>query len=83
MKNAFTLDDLISFAYSETNDLDEKNLFENLGADKRLKDEFKNLFSDSAKVSPEKRIIDNIMSYAHALCVIKTKKAGVLTFIMN
>ena len=66
MKSAFTLDDLISFAYSKTNDEDEKNLF-----------------SNNSAVLPEKRIVENIMSYARALCVIKTENAGVLNLIMN
>lgn len=83
MKDSFTLDDLIFFAYCETSELEERNLFDTSRTDSKLKDEFRDLFIDSSKVAPEKRIIDNIMSYARALCVIKTERAGVLNFIMN
>jgi len=34
-------------------------------------------------VSPEKRILDNIFSYARALAVFKTRKAGIINVIMN
>jgi len=83
MKDSFTLDDLIFLAYCETAELEEDNLFDISETDKRLKNEFKDLFLNSSKVTPEKRIIDNIMSYSRTLCVIKTNKAGIINFIMN
>jgi hypothetical protein len=83
MKDSYTLDDLIFYAYCETEDLGETRLFDNSKAEEKFRNEFKSMFLDSKKVSPDRRLIDNIMSYARALCVIKTERAGVLNFIMN
>jgi len=83
MKDSFTLDDLIFYAYCETAELKENNLFDVTKTDTRLKNDFKDLFASSSQIGPGKNVIDNIMSYSRALCVIKTEKAGVLNFIMN
>ena len=83
MKDSFTLDDLIFYAYCETEDLDEERIFDSSAVDEKFRNEFKSMFLDSKTVSPDRKIIDNIMSYARALCVIKTERAGALNFIMN
>lgn len=83
MKDSITLDDLIFYAYCETEDLEEKSIFDNSKAEEKFRNEFKCMFLDSKTVSPDRRIVDNIISYSRALCVIKTERAGVLNFIMN
>jgi len=83
MKDSITLDDLIFYAYCETEDLEEKRIFDSSAVDEKFRNEFMSMFLDSKTVSPDRKIIDNIMSYARALCVIKTERAGVLNFIMN
>ena len=35
------------------------------------------------KVGPDKRIIDNILSYSRALSVMKTKGAGHINLLLN
>ena len=67
MEIFFTQDDLILFAYNETNKTDGEKLFEKMQTNTQLRDNYKSIISmkycvDSALVSPEERIINNIIN---------------------
>jgi len=87
MKSSFTPNDLILFAYNETEKPDQVDLYQEMHADQRLREEFKSIlgdkfYIDSSTVSPDKRIMSNLMSYSKALFVAKTK-AGYFNLLMN
>lgn len=79
MKNSFTLDDLILSDYCETQNSDEVKNSDLMHLDFNLKQELDESFS----VSPDKRIIHNILCYSNALCLISTKRAGNIKLLMN
>ncbi|MCB2220536.1 MAG: hypothetical protein KQI35_09085 [Bacteroidetes bacterium] len=87
MKSSFTFDDLFLFAYNETLET-EDHMVHREQEDQELKNELKemmgnDLTSDDESVSPDKRIICNIMSYSRALSVIRTKQAGNINLLLN
>jgi hypothetical protein len=84
MKNTFTQNDFNLF-------FNESNITEQSSDGTLLKQFFnkeeemivgKNLLQEIA-VSPEKRILDSILSYSRALMVFKTKRAGIVNALMN
>jgi len=79
MKNSFTLDDLILSNYCETHNSNAMNKSDLMHLDFNLKQELDDNFS----VSPDQRIINNILSYSQALCVLPTKGAGNVNVLMN
>jgi len=79
MKNSFTLDDLILSNYCETHNSNEMNKSDLMHLDFNLKQEL----DDNLSVSPDQRIINNILSYSQALCVLPTKRAGNINILMN
>ncbi len=79
MKSSFTLDDLILSNYCETHNSNEMKNSDLMHLDFNLKQEL----DDSLPVSPDKRIINNILSYSQALCVLSTKRAGNINILMN
>lgn len=87
MKSSFTPNDLILLAYNETEKPDQVNLYQEMQTDRCLREEFKSILGDkyhidSSAVSPDKRIMSNLMSYSKALFVAKTK-AGYFNLLMN
>ncbi len=88
MKSFFTLNDLILFAYNETKEPEKRKLFKTMQTNQQLKDEFKSIigikyYVDSSLISPNKRILSNIMSYSRALAIFKTRGAGNFSLLMN
>lgn len=88
MKSSFTLNDLILFAYNETKEPEKRKLFKTMQTNQRLKDEFKSIIGikycvDSSLISPNKRILSNIMSYSRALSIFKTRRTGNFNLLMN
>lgn len=87
MKSSFTIDDLFLFAINETLETEDHMKCDGIGAHE-LKHEFKEIlgsddFSENAGVLPEKRLINNIMSYSRALNVVRTRQAGNINLLMN
>ena len=87
MKSSFTIDDLFLFAINETLETEDHMKCDELEASE-LKHEFREIlgsenFDSNGRVSPEKRLINNIMSYSRALNVVRTKQAGTLNLLMN
>jgi hypothetical protein len=79
MKNSFTLDDLILSDFCETHNSNGMKKSDLMCLDFNLKQELDHDLS----VSPDKRIINNILSYSQALCVLSTKGAGNINMLMN
>ncbi len=87
MKSPFTLDDLFLFAYNETHETEDHMLRRESEANE-MKNELKDMMASEQSeeehcVSPDKRIISNIMSYSRALNVVRTKQAGNINLLMN
>jgi hypothetical protein len=84
MKNTFTLNDFSLF-FNETNitgqSSDDALLKQFVNKEEEMRIGKKIL--RGVAVSPEKRILDNIFSYARALAVFKTKRAGTVNVLMN
>ncbi|MCD4695602.1 MAG: hypothetical protein K8S16_05105 [Bacteroidales bacterium] len=70
MKDSFTFSDLILFSDNESS----KILNVNISRDLKSGDE---------QFLPDKRIINNILSYSRALNVIKINNAGNINLLMN
>lgn len=82
MKNSFTLIELISFVCGE-NDETEKNEVEIACQTDSRRLINSEMLSFGLPISPDKRIINNILNYSRALSVIQTKEAGNFNLIMN
>ena len=78
MKSSFTLNDLILFTFCETEEQEDIDLSNSIDSGEKQKRDFQRL-----QVSPNRRILSNIFSYARALSVLKTEKAGNFILIMN
>ena len=88
MENFFTKNDLILFAYNETNKTDVDKLSKSIRANPKLMDNYKSILSmkysvDSVLVSPQKRIVNNIMNYSRALWIAHTEHSGNFNVLMN
>ena len=87
MKSSFTIDDLFLFEYYETHLSNDHMVHPEIEANE-MKTELEELMgsdqaSDENCVSPDERIISNIMSYSRALNVVRTRQAGNITLLMN
>jgi len=71
MKDSFTLNDLILFSNGDGSKSDDEMI-----------DEYCRVDVDEL-AGPDKRIVDNILSYSRALSVIKTKRIGNVNVLMN
>lgn len=78
MKSYFTLNDLILYTFCETEKQEDIGLFNSINSVEKRKRDFQSL-----RVSPNRRILNNIFSYARALSVLKTEKAGNFNLLMN
>ncbi|MBN2173252.1 MAG: hypothetical protein JW731_03920 [Bacteroidales bacterium] len=88
MKNSFTPNDLILFAYSDTKGTRERKFYEEMQADEHLLKEFQNILGvkfciDSSIVAPQKRTINNLLSYSRAMVIFKTNSIGTINKVMN
>jgi hypothetical protein len=88
MKKSFTLNDFFLLSHIETDEwLDQevsKTDFASIGCGCEIDGcgcKFENY--NGKFVSPDKRITDNILGYARALTVIKTKDCGCFNYILN
>jgi hypothetical protein len=86
MKNSFTLNDLIQFAFKGAKQT-EKNDEGKMETDEEIHDYQSmigmNLWSDSSFPAPDKRIVNNILNYSKSLSVYKLKSIGVMNVMMN
>ncbi|NOX45738.1 MAG: hypothetical protein GXO89_02030 [Chlorobi bacterium] len=88
MEKFFTKNDLILFAYNETTKTDDEKLFKSMRTNTQLTDNYKSILSmkyrvESVLVSPQKRIVDNIMNYSRALWIAQTENSGNFNVLMN
>lgn len=88
MENFFTQNDLILFAYNETNKTDDEKLFKSMQSNTQLAENYHSILSmkysvDSALISPQKRVVNNIMNYSRALWVAHTEHSGNFNVLMN
>ncbi len=88
MKCSFTLNDLILFAYSDTDENEEPLWFIKMQSNKKVGDGFDSLLNSSylvedVLVSPDRSVVNNIMRYSLALSVVKTHNAGTFNLLMN
>jgi hypothetical protein len=88
MEKFFTQNDLILFAYNETEKTDDEKLFKSMQTNTQLTDNYKSILSmkycvESALVSPQKRILNNIMNYSRALWIAHTEHSGDFNVLMN
>ena len=82
MKNSFTLNELISFVCGEKSEVDENNVEIAYKTDHQ--DHCNNEMLDSRlSISPNKRIIENILNYSRALSIVQTKDSGNFNLMMN
>lgn len=87
MKNFFTLNDFFLLNQNESEEWEEQ-LFEKTGFFNSSEKEKSDLSHQSTEtvdtlISPDKKIIDNIMGYARALYLVKTENAGYFSIVMN
>ncbi|RLD58325.1 MAG: hypothetical protein DRJ05_08230 [Bacteroidetes bacterium] len=88
MEKSFTQNDLILFAYNETDKTENEKLFESMKTNAELKENYKTILFmkynvDSVLVSPEKRITNNIMNYSRALWAFQSHTSGSFNVLMN
>jgi hypothetical protein len=84
MKNPFTIDDLILSDFCETCDSDKMKTSGLIRLDSELRQEMSCYFEElSNSVSPDSRIVSNVLSYSRALCVLPTKSNGNINMLMN
>ncbi len=88
MEKSFTQNDLILFAYNETDKTEDEKLFKSMQENAELKENYKMILLmkysvDSIVVSPEKRITNNIMNYSKALWAFKSEASGNFNILMN
>ena len=84
MKSSFTLQDFFLLCRNETDEsgehlFDDQDSFESV-----LIDKFSGSTNQSLKLMvPDKKIINNILGYSHALCLVKTSDAGNFEIMLN
>jgi len=78
MKNSFTLNDFFLSGQNEADDWRNQDLFNSgIPLQKPVDPFYQEL------VLPDKRVLNNILGYSHALYVVKTKHAGIFSILMN
>ncbi len=82
MKNSFTLNELISFV---CNGKSENNMSNVEIANKKDHRRYSNseMLDSGLSISPDKRIINNILNYSRALSIVQTKNSGNFRLMMN
>jgi hypothetical protein len=88
MHRSFTLNDLILFAFSETDDNEARNYHDLIRGNKLLAKEYNTIckvkqYFAKSKVGPSKSVINNILNYSRALSVNSTKEAGNFSLLLN
>ncbi len=88
MEKFFTQNDLILFAYNETNKTDDEKLFKSMQTNTQLVENYQSILTmkyciESAFVLPQKRIVNNIMNYSRALWIAHTEHSGNFNVLMN
>ena len=82
MKKSYTFNELINFVNGDDRreDPNEKNI--TCQTDHR-KSSNKELLDSNMSISPDKRIISNILNYSRALSMVNTKNSGNFSLMMN
>ena len=88
MEKSFTQNDLILFAYNETDKTEDEKLFKSMQENTELKENYKMILLmkysvDSVLVSPKKRVTNNILNYSKALWAFKSPTSGSFNVLMN
>jgi hypothetical protein len=87
MKNSFTLNDLIQFAFHVTQNAGNINDGE-METDEEIQKHFNdmmgmNSWKEGSFPAPEQRIINNILNYSRSLSVYNLKSIGVMNVLLN
>lgn len=88
MKNSFTLNDLIRFVCGDNGEvgLSDSEVACKPG-DQYCKEDRKSsnneLLYSGLPISPDKRIINNILNYSRALSIVNTKNSGNFNLLLN
>lgn len=88
MKNSFTLNELILFVCGEKRgaDMNDMEIACQTGSDCKRDDRKLSdidLLNSGLSISPDKRIINNILNYSRALSIVNTKNSGNFNLLMN
>ncbi|MCD4730946.1 MAG: hypothetical protein K8R74_10120 [Bacteroidales bacterium] len=88
MKNSFTLNELILIACGEKGEADISDMevaCQTNGQSNRSDRKLSNtdLHNSGLSISPNKRIINNILNYSRALSIVHTKGSGNFNLLMN
>ena len=88
MQHFNTLNDLILFAYSESN-MPNADVYHNvIDANGELSREYKSIlklknYFKKLKIGPSEFVIKNILNYSKALSVTRLRNAGNISLLMN
>jgi len=88
MNRSYTINDLILFAYSESEN-DESDKYRSfIRKNKLLRKEYNTIcrikhYFATKKVGPSESTIKNILSYSKALSVNRTQKSGNFSLLLN
>ncbi len=88
MKNSFTLDELILIVCGEQGETDMSDMEVACQTDDLYKKDDRKLSNTDLlnlglSISPDKRIINNILNYSRALSIMNTKNSGNFNLLMN
>lgn len=84
MKNSFTLQDFFLLCRNETDEWGEPFFDELDYSGSALIRKYSGSTNQSMNLMvPDKQIINNILGYSHALCLVKTSNAGCFEIILN
>jgi len=88
MQHFNTLNDLILFAYSESEMPNATDYHDVISADGKLSKEYKSIlklknYLYKLKVGPSEFVIKNVLNYSKALSVAKTGTLGNVNLLMN
>ena len=88
MQHFNTLNDLIFFAYNESDLSDADDYHSVINADQQLSRDYKAVlqvkhYLKKIKVGPSESVIKNLMNYSRALSVSKSKNAGNISLLLN
>lgn len=84
MKNSFTLQDFFLLCRNETDECGQHPFIDlDFSVSARI-DHFTVSPHQSIKLMvPDKQIINNILNYSQALCLVKTREAGCFKIMLN
>ena len=82
MKKSYNLNELILFVSGGKRETDLNDIDIVCQTDERKLNESE-LLKSGLSISPDKRIISNILNYSRALSVVNTKNAGNFSLMMN